>query len=1381
MQAAKGITIGAAQTTSTDTLNERASKKVRVNQVDASATTHVLSDIRAGGNIGIATPGALTVAGATIAADGLLAINAGSVKVTGVIDEVTQDTKRVVKSGGLLSSKKTTRVSGLVDQNVVGSTLEGDQVAINSLGAVSILGSNVVATRDVAIKAGGAIDIGTMVEDDSSSNSVKVKKSGLSLSGGGLFVGVSKNRNDTTLATSTNVGSLIGSGTGNVTLKAGAFDDSNSAGGTRPALTITGSDVVAPGKVNLIGGSVTIANATDTATSTSLSKSSNFGVTVKAQSNVVDAIKTVASTANIAANTSSARVAAVGAVASGLAVKNGVDAAEGIAKTIKEGKGSLGVTVSASLGFSKSKSTSEGTDQTVVASNISGGSVNILATGEGAKGTVRVTGSDVTAAKNLNILASGPITFEAAQETDTTSGKSSSFGVSLGVSAGVGLKNGKLDTGAPSVNFGASGSKSSFSGTDVTNRETVVSAGGTATVGTPGALVLDGAVLSGNRVEVGAGSLSIASRQDLSTFQSKEKSAGLNVSVTMSGQVSASGNFSAGKQSGDFASVAEQAGIVAGDGGFDINVTGETSLKGAVIASEAAPDLNRLVTGTLSASDITNTEKYKATSISMGAGIGANLGQDREGDINTNGSGKPLPGIATPIGTISATVPVALGASGSQSSTTHSAIAPAAIVISSGDAASQQAAVTISRDTANANEALEKEFTAEKRDEIQQGFTVVKQLVVEVSTYFANRASDQKEKEDEAAKKEEEARTGTRVGEDDKPIQLTDVERQQARDDAHKLRTEAHDLKTNFGPGSPIRLIATALTGAAGGNVTGSVGSFVQSAAVNVLQGLAVQEVKTLVDGIGDAATRETTRGALQALVACAGATAGSGDCGSAALGAAASVALNNVINALVEEQGDANKDAIIDPLSAQESKARVDLVTTIVAGIAAGVGLDPGSAATAAQLEIENNGCAGGVCYVNAKEGLTQAQFRQKPEYRLMLAALGSDSAVFACIAQSGSTSCGTGSERSDTLKAALDDYYGNDAQGKDKALNDVIAGRTTIEDVARASSESAALGRGFGEAATQGRQTALQDIYNKGPVSAEMASVLQMANQLGLSAAELRSLASLPGSQIASEISPAMRRAAMQAVKNPVGLAAAAATIGGLIIYAENNPISSPTTPAPQQPVLPGFTPADGKDITPPLTGLPAIDLSGPLVGTFPIADPLPPIIATPLPGPITPPNTGFGDGAEVPNGSVLLNDGSTGTSGPSFLPGRSDGGPGEWIVAPPLKNPQDTCYQCQITGAPPQIEYKVNGIRFDGYVPSTNVLIDAKRWEKWPLPDKGFSQDSVMQTADSQIRAARGTGATIEWHVPNQAAKDKIEKIFTDKLGSLPEITIKITPKG
>ncbi|MBB3834028.1 hypothetical protein FHR55_002250 [Xanthomonas arboricola] len=63
---------------------------------------------------------------------------------------------------------------------------------------------------------------------------------------------------------------------------------------------------------------------------------------------------------------------------------------------------------------------------------------------------------------------------------------------------------------------------------------------------------------------------------------------------------------------------------------------GNTDLKGGVIAStQAAVDagVNRLQTGTLTVSDITNTNNYKATGISLSGGYAA--GDSKEGGEKT--------------------------------------------------------------------------------------------------------------------------------------------------------------------------------------------------------------------------------------------------------------------------------------------------------------------------------------------------------------------------------------------------------------------------------------------------------------------------------------------------------------------------------------------------------------------------------------------------------------------------------------------------------------------------------------------------------------------------------------------------------------------------
>ena len=75
---------------------------------------------------------------------------------------------------------------------------------------------------------------------------------------------------------------------------------------------------------------------------------------------------------------------------------------------------------------------------------------------------------------------------------------------------------------------------------------------------------------------------------------------------------------------GDFASVRDQSGIQAGDGGFDVTVKGNTALNGAVIASTQQAETagaNHLETGTLTHTDIANHDRYSAVGVSASAGI----------------------------------------------------------------------------------------------------------------------------------------------------------------------------------------------------------------------------------------------------------------------------------------------------------------------------------------------------------------------------------------------------------------------------------------------------------------------------------------------------------------------------------------------------------------------------------------------------------------------------------------------------------------------------------------------------------------------------------------------------------------------------------------
>ncbi len=133
----------------------------------------------------------------------------------------------------------------------------------------------------------------------------------------------------------------------------------------------------------------------------------------------------------------------------------------------------------------------------------------------------------------------------------------------------------------------------------------------------------------------------------------------------------------------------EQAGIYAGDGGFNVDVKGNTGLTGAVIASSANASKNSLTTATLTYSDIQNQSHYDATSNGISAGVGiGNTGKSvGPGSVINGGGVSPM---------------LAQNESGDQSGTTRSAVSAGTITVT--DTARQtQDIAGLSRDTTDTN------------------------------------------------------------------------------------------------------------------------------------------------------------------------------------------------------------------------------------------------------------------------------------------------------------------------------------------------------------------------------------------------------------------------------------------------------------------------------------------------------------------------------------------------------------------------------------------------------------------------------------------------------------------------------------------------------
>jgi filamentous hemagglutinin len=906
-------------------------------------------DIRAG-------QGTAYIAGSDIAATGNVVLTGRDVVVTGSVNSSTFDeTVRTVKRG-FLSKRTSTSVTSNQIETVFASSISGNRVAIDATREIAVLDSDIAGDQAVDITAGGDITIGSIPTTSDYFSSTKVKKVGFSISSEGLFLGISKTSNVVDTTEVANIGSLIGAASGAVRISAGSGLAGSPGVGD---LDIVGSRIAALDSVTLSGDTIDIVNNVNLTTTRTSFSSSSFGLTFSARSPAINAATSVVRLGDIATNTSNARIRAVSALAAGLAIKNGYDAASNIVDTLQSPSGgSLGITLEASLGYLRTTSTSLLADETIVASQVAGGDVLIFARGGASRSGISIYGSDVAATRDLSIFSNAGIDLSAAIETDRYSGETRSFGVSVSASVGLGLGKGynKKAFQEPTITLGVTASDSRYNGVDITARSTIVGAGGTATINTLGLLNIDGSQVNANGVAIDAGALNIVSRQNTSSYLSRERSIGASISYQIGGAVSANANFAGGNSYGSFATVADQAGIRAGVGGFDIKVAGLTELKGGIIASTVAATANRLSTGTFRASSIANFEGYSVYSYNFGLGFGDIGFNSNTGQTTSNGSGVSLPGV----GPVSFSLPTFLSASGSQSSATTSAIAAATILIGSGDAASLAALGGLSRDTSGAHSALTRQFTEAQRAEIAQGFDAARQLTNEVTVFFANRAAEQQRAEASAMAAGVRTTDGQPLREDRANLYRNEQGNLEAVNPAAQPFIDAATAaRTSYGSGSFARIAATALSGAAGGNVNGSLGSFAQAAAVNALQSLAVTQVKSIADSFFDAngnptVRSEAVRTSLQALVGCAGA-APTGNCASGALGAASSVVLNNLVTALLDpEERDANNNII--PRSLADQQARTALIATLTGAIAGALNVNAGVASTAGVIETENN-----------------------------------------------------------------------------------------------------------------------------------------------------------------------------------------------------------------------------------------------------------------------------------------------------------------------------------------------------------------------------------------------------------------------------------------
>ncbi|HBU8788775.1 TPA: hemagglutinin repeat-containing protein, partial [Escherichia coli] len=529
---------------------------------------------------------------------------------------------------------------------------------------------------------GNHVDVLAATSTDTSWRFKETKKSGLMGTGGiGFTIGSSKTTHDRREAgtTQSQSASTIGSTAGNVSITAGK------------QAHISGSDVIANRDISITGDSVVVDPGHDRRTVDEKFEQKKSGLTVALSGTVGSAINNAVTSAQETKESSDSRLKALQATKTAL---SGVQA--GQAATMASATGDPNATgVSLSLTTQKSKSQQHSESDTVSGSTLNAGNnLSVVATGKNRgdnRGDIVIAGSQLKAGGNTSLDAANDILLSGAANTQKTTGRNSSSGGGVGVSIGAGGNGAGI-----SVFAGVNAAKGSEKGNGTEWTETTTDSGKTVTINSGRDTVLNGAQVNGNRIIADVGhDLLISSQQDTSKYDSKQTSVAAGGSFTF-GSMTGSGYIAASrdKMKSRFDSVAEQTGMFAGDGGFDITVGRHTQLDGAVIASTATPDKNHLDTGTLGFSDLHNEADYKVSHSGISLSGGGSFGDKFQGNM--------------PGGMISAG-----GHSGHAEGTTQAAVAEGTITIRDRDNQKQNLA-NLSRDPAHANDSISPIFDKEK-------------------------------------------------------------------------------------------------------------------------------------------------------------------------------------------------------------------------------------------------------------------------------------------------------------------------------------------------------------------------------------------------------------------------------------------------------------------------------------------------------------------------------------------------------------------------------------------------------------------------------------------------------------------------------------------
>ncbi len=693
MKAGRDITMGTAAVK-----KDTAVTWDRNNYRHDSAARDIGSSVTAKGSLTMQSERDISIKAADIRSEGMTAVEAGRNLTVENGKEITDlEEHHRHKERSLLSSTTTTTHDEVHAVKAQKSIIEGNTVSLQGGKDISLTGSAAVSTKETALSAGRNISIHAAEETDKEIHKKQVKKSGLIGSGLGFTIGSEKKKDSYDTEKTTQAGSTVGSIKGNVTIHAGQ------------TASVRASDIIAGKDTLITGRNVDIESKDNTYKGKEEHEYKKSGLTVSLGGAAVNAARTVAAPVKRAGEVGDGRLKALYALQAGMNARD----IQKNQKTDKAINKNNAVGINISLGSTGWKGHAETITEETRGSRITAGRTAAII----AKEDMTVKGSTVNA-QDIHLKAGNNIHILSSENRSTTiedyKAKSGSIGASISKGGyGIGASYGK--------------GKGQIEETTITHTPSDITAKNTVALSSGNDTVIRGGTVRGNKVTANAGRMSIESEQDKKNYKETSKTSGLSISYTPGSAVTVSGGKGKTNTDSTYESVTKQAGIYAGQEGYDIQVKNNTRLKGAVIDSKAPAEKNRITTGTLTWENIDNKAEYKAS----GKGI----------SVSTNAVSKLNP---LGLGYVP-TVPV----KGKAGSTTYAAIADSIITTTK-----EKTDKEISHDTTNALNTLSEIFDKKKIEEKQEYVNILSQVGYRLIGDIAGHKENELYKKAEKARKE---------------------------------------------------------------------------------------------------------------------------------------------------------------------------------------------------------------------------------------------------------------------------------------------------------------------------------------------------------------------------------------------------------------------------------------------------------------------------------------------------------------------------------------------------------------------------------------------------------------------------------------------------